>query len=113
LKGDVTSAVKRTGGAVALCSYTTVVGYSSLLFSDQQALQSFGQLAMSGEIACISGALLVLPAVLHLLSRGGKTYASETKDPPATPPPSALEKVGPAKDQVVPGPVERPVDLAP
>ena len=68
LKGDITSAVKRTGGAVALCSYTTVVGYSSLLVADNQALQSFGRLAMSGEIACIAGALLVLPALLHVLA---------------------------------------------
>ena len=35
-------AVKRIGGAVALCSYTTMIGYGSLLFADNQALQSFG-----------------------------------------------------------------------
>ena len=69
LNGDISAAVKRTGGAVALCSYTTVIGYSSLLFADNQALQSFGQLAMSGEIACIIGALLVLPALLHVTAR--------------------------------------------
>jgi predicted RND superfamily exporter protein len=77
LGGDVTSAVRRVGGAVALCSYTTVVGYSSLLFSDQQALQSFGHLAMSGEIACITGAMLVLPALLHALGKK-KTYRAVT-----------------------------------
>lgn len=54
---------------MALCSYTTVVGYASLLFSDQQALQSFGHLAVSGEIACVAGALLVLPALLHVMER--------------------------------------------
>ena len=42
LGGDVTTAVKRTGGAVALCSFTTTIGYGSLLFADNQALQSFG-----------------------------------------------------------------------
>jgi predicted RND superfamily exporter protein len=67
LGGDVTSAVKRSGGAVALCSYTTIVGYGSLLFNDNQALQSFGRLAMSGEVACLCGALLVLPALLHVI----------------------------------------------
>jgi predicted RND superfamily exporter protein len=71
LGGDVSASVKRVGGAVALCSYTTVVGYGSLLFSDQQALQSFGHLAMSGEIACIAGALLVLPALLHVMGKKG------------------------------------------
>jgi hypothetical protein len=66
LGGDMTSALKRTGGAVALCSFTTAIGYSSLLFADNQALQSFGRLAMSGELACIATALLVLPSLLHV-----------------------------------------------
>jgi predicted RND superfamily exporter protein len=69
LGGDVTSAVRRVGGAVALCSATTAIGYGSLLFSDQQALQSFGRLAMSGEIACLAGALFVVPSLLHLTAR--------------------------------------------
>ena len=68
LGGDVSAAVRRVGGAVALCSYTTIVGYGSLLFADFQALQSFGRLAVSGEIACLTGALLFLPALLHLMS---------------------------------------------
>jgi predicted RND superfamily exporter protein len=66
LDGDITLAVRRSGGAVALCSFTTTVGYGSLLFADNQALQSFGHLAMSGEILAIIGALLVLPAMLHV-----------------------------------------------
>jgi predicted RND superfamily exporter protein len=77
LRGDVSSAVSRGGGAVALCSYTTTIGYGSMLFSDNQALQSFGRLAMWGEIACVVMALFFLPALLHLLldsKRGaGKT----------------------------------------
>ena len=71
LGGDVTSAVRRVGGAVALCSYTTVVGYGSMLFADFQALQSFGKLAVSGEIACLCGALLMLPSLLHSLGHRG------------------------------------------
>ena len=74
LKGDVTSAVSRTGAAVALCSYTTVVGYGSMLFSDNQALQSFGRLAMWGEVACTVTALLFLPSLLHLLLRTKKRF---------------------------------------
>jgi hypothetical protein len=66
LGGDVSLAIRRTGGAVALCSYTTIVGYGSMLFSDQQALQSFGRLAMSGEAATLVTALFVLPALLHV-----------------------------------------------
>ncbi|MCL2779282.1 MAG: MMPL family transporter [Polyangiaceae bacterium] len=68
LGGDVTSAVKLHLGAVSLCSFTTVVGYGSLLIADNQALQSFGKLAIAGEIACVLSALILLPAVLHLLT---------------------------------------------
>jgi predicted RND superfamily exporter protein len=66
LAGDVSAAVRRTGGAVALCSYTTIVGYGSLLLSDFQALETFGRLAVVGEVACSFGALLLVPSLLHL-----------------------------------------------
>jgi len=69
LKGDATRAVTLSGGAVTLCSYTTIVGYGSLLFSDNQALQSFGWLAISGEAACLLAALFVVPSLLHVLER--------------------------------------------
>jgi len=68
LGGDITSAVKLHLGAVTLCSYTTVIGYGSLLFADNQALQSFGKLSIMGETACVLAALLFLPALLHVIS---------------------------------------------
>jgi predicted RND superfamily exporter protein len=83
LGGNVTEAVKRVGGAVALCSFTTMVGYASLLFADFQALQSFGRLAVSGEIACLSGALWMLPALLHVI---GRRRAFARAQPRAVPP---------------------------
>jgi predicted RND superfamily exporter protein len=66
LGGNVPLALKRTGGAVVLCSFTTVVGYGSLLFNDFQALETFGKLAMFGELACIFTAMLLLPSMLTL-----------------------------------------------
>ena len=69
LGGDVVSAVARSGGAVVLCSFTTIVGYGSLLVSDVQALESFGKLAVAGELACVFAAVLLLPSVLVLLGR--------------------------------------------
>ncbi len=69
LSGDVTLAVRRSGGAVAMCSYTTMVGYGSLLFADNQALQSFGRLAAGGEVTCLVAAMFVLPALLHVWKR--------------------------------------------
>jgi hypothetical protein len=66
LGGDVSGAVSRAGMAVLLCSYTTVIGYGSLLFADSQALQSFGRLAIFGEVSCVLAALFLLPALLYL-----------------------------------------------
>lgn len=70
LGGDVAMAVRRSGGAVALCSYTTIVGYGSLVFADNQALQSFGHLAALGEMTTLVAAMLVLPAILHVWKQG-------------------------------------------
>jgi predicted RND superfamily exporter protein len=85
LDGNVSLALKRTGGAVALCSYTTIVGYGSMLFADNQALQSFGRLAMSGELATLIGAMIVLPSLLHVW-RARKEKAPEAEiATPATP----------------------------
>jgi predicted RND superfamily exporter protein len=74
LGGDVAAAVVRTAGAVLLCSFTTAVGYASLVFSDVQALESFGKLAVSGEAACAFAAVLFLPSLLALIlwRRGGQ-----------------------------------------
>jgi uncharacterized protein len=58
--------VRTTGGAVALCSLTTIIGYSSLIIARNQALISFGVLADLGEVACLAASLLALPAVLRL-----------------------------------------------
>ncbi|MCS6901740.1 MAG: MMPL family transporter [Myxococcales bacterium] len=69
LGGDVDQALQRSAGPVALCSYTTVLGYGSLMFADNQALQSFGKVAVIGELACTLAALVILPAVLRLLNR--------------------------------------------
>jgi uncharacterized protein len=61
---DVVRAVVSTGAAVALCSWTTIVGYGSLLAARNRALQGFGLMAILGEIACLSAAIIALPAVL-------------------------------------------------
>ena len=61
---DVAAAVRGTGAAVALCSMTTIIGYSSLLVAQNVGLFLFGLLAVLGEITCLTTAVLVLPAVL-------------------------------------------------
>jgi hypothetical protein len=62
---SIADVMRTTGGAVALCSLTTIIGYSSLLVARNQALVSFGWLAVLGELACLAAALLALPAFLR------------------------------------------------
>ena len=64
-QGRVESA--RTASAVALCSYTTVVGYGSLWFSSNKGIRSFGFAAMLGELTCLSAALLIAPALARMI----------------------------------------------
>jgi predicted RND superfamily exporter protein len=56
-------ALAETGSAVALCSSTTIIGYSSLLIASNGALVSFGKLANLGEIGCLLAAILIVPAL--------------------------------------------------
>lgn len=66
---SVAAQIGETGSAVALCSATTIIGYSTLLLSSNRALRSFGLAADIGEVTCLLAALLVLPAVFTLLRR--------------------------------------------
>jgi hypothetical protein len=68
--GNPRDAVAHTGGAVALCSLTTVIGFGSLLVAENQALYSFGELAVTGELTCLGTAVLAVPAYLLLHTRG-------------------------------------------
>jgi predicted RND superfamily exporter protein len=67
---DVEKALASSGGAVALCSSTTIIGYAALIIADNQAIQSFGLTAVIGEVACLSSALLALPALLAWRDEG-------------------------------------------
>jgi predicted RND superfamily exporter protein len=80
---DVGAAVRGTGGAVGLCSLTTIIGYSSLLVAKNVGLFLFGLLAVFGEAACLTTAVVLLPAVLTLLR------------PPSSPKLPAFEWDGP------------------
>jgi len=67
---NVVDAIRSTGRAVSLCSLTTIIGYSSLLFAQNRALFLFGAVAVLGEIACIVTAIIVLPATLVVFRKG-------------------------------------------
>jgi uncharacterized protein len=74
-----------TGAAVTLCSWTTIVGYGSLLAAHSRALRGFGTLAILGEIACLLAAVLVLPAL----------YAWRLRNPGTTRPSSSIVTAAP------------------
>jgi len=81
---DVLAAVRSTGAAVALCSLTTIIGYSSLLMAQNRALYLFGLLAVLGEISCLVVALVSLPAIL-LLVRSRARHAVLARSASAVP----------------------------
>jgi hypothetical protein len=70
--GDVLLSLAEVGPAVVLCSWTSIVGYGSLLISLNRALRSFGWYAMAGEVTTILTAVVLLPALLILARRAGK-----------------------------------------
>src|SRR5437763_3115143 len=67
--GRVLDALAEVGPAVALCSWTSIIGYGSLLISLNRALRSFGEYAMIGEVTTILTALVLLPALLIIAER--------------------------------------------
>jgi uncharacterized protein len=66
---DVGDAISSAGGAVAMFSWTTIVGYGSLLAAQNQALQGFGSMAILGEVACLVAAVVALPSLLVLFRK--------------------------------------------
>jgi len=65
----VRRAVQTTGGVVVLCSFTTIVGYASLLAADNAGIRSFGIAAMLGELTCITAGVWVAPVLLAAVER--------------------------------------------
>lgn len=77
-KLDVSRVLKGTGGAVALCSATTIIGFGSLLVAQNRALFSFGVFAVSGEFASLITAVIVLPSLLLLGERARRRSSAAT-----------------------------------
>jgi predicted RND superfamily exporter protein len=74
--GSAEQALRASSGAVALCSATTIIGYSALLIADNRAIFSFGLTAVIGELTCLSAALFALPALLMWRERRGAASAA-------------------------------------
>lgn len=67
--GGASRAIEHTGGAVILCSLTTVIGYLALVRSLNYGVRSMGLACVIGELTCLFAAILVLPALLTVLDR--------------------------------------------
>jgi uncharacterized protein len=81
-RGSAARILVAAGPAVALCCYTTVVGYASLLFSANQGIRSFGLAALIGEMTCIGAAIALAPALLDLGSVPRQASAPAELVPP-------------------------------
>ena len=83
VRRSIAPALAEVGGVVILCSWTTIVGYGSLIMSFNRALRSFGWYAMLGELTTLVTALVLLPAMAKLvpgrawMARPGEAVAGE------------------------------------
>jgi uncharacterized protein len=78
---DILLALRTTGGAVVLCSLTTMLGYFALVGSHNQGIRSLGEVAVVGEISCLAAAVLVLPAGWYLLERHRRGHGGSLREP--------------------------------
>ena len=60
--------LRTSGSAVFICSLTTMIGYGSLLVSENLAIRGFGKASLIGEVACVLTALVLVPALLVVMT---------------------------------------------
>ncbi len=77
---DPITTLRTSGSAVFVCSLTTMIGYGSLLVSENLAIRGFGTASLIGEVTCLLTALVLVPALLAVGNRS---------DEPATDVPEA------------------------
>jgi hypothetical protein len=66
---DIAATLRTSGGAVVLCSLTTLLGYLALVGSHNHAIRTLGSIAAVGEVGCLLGAVVVLPALYAISAR--------------------------------------------
>jgi predicted RND superfamily exporter protein len=68
---DPMTTLRTSGSAVLICSLTTMIGYGSLLVSENLAIRGFGKASLIGEITTVLTALVLVPALLAIGHRRG------------------------------------------
>ena len=76
---SIRAAIVHTGSAVVLCSWTTIIGYGTMMWTHNQAMASFGLMAVIGEVCCLVFALIFMPAWLSLKDRRERGYRNGAK----------------------------------
>jgi hypothetical protein len=71
--------LRTSGSAVFVCSLTTIIGYGSLLVSDNLAIVGFGTASLIGEVSCVLTALILVPAILAVGPRKTRSAAREAR----------------------------------
>ncbi|MCK5040900.1 MAG: MMPL family transporter, partial [Sphingomonadales bacterium] len=67
--GDVITTLKTTGGAAAVTTITTMLGFAGMLSADMGGLMSLGILAVTGFATCLFASWTILPALLEIRHR--------------------------------------------
>ena len=66
---SIVRVLRTSGGAVVLCSLTTMLGYLALVGSHNAAIRGLGAIAAVGELSCLLAAVLVMPSLWQLVER--------------------------------------------
>ena len=65
--GSMGLVIRSTGGSMFVSMLTTMVGFFGLRMATHPGLNSIGVLALIGLVTCFVAAIVVLPAILHVL----------------------------------------------
>ncbi|MCC7430918.1 MMPL family transporter [bacterium] len=66
---DIFVVVRETGISLIFSALTTILGFGSLIFSQNRGIESIGILSTLGVVFCTVNSLILLPALLELLGR--------------------------------------------
>lgn len=85
--GSIARVIRSTGEHITASAFTTMLGFTGLLFSAHPGMRSIGELAVTGIGLMLLASLVMLPSLLYLLERSGqakKLKSGYTKSIPAS-----------------------------
>ena len=61
------NAVRETGAAIFLTTWTTCIGFGGIFFSNHRGLLSLAKISVVGLVLCFISSVIILPSILRLL----------------------------------------------